>query len=90
MAQASNDAYWSEVDQRIEEAVSVHYEFNRKVMAQALGEMQSITDKRLRAIEASLRAIETANGEVVSRVTALSNGGPDSGGVVRKQVITPH
>ena len=88
--QASGDDYWAAVDARIGQVVSANYEHNRKVMVQVIAELEHIFEKRFRAIETSLRAIETANGEVVSRVTALSNGGPDGNGIVRKQSITPH
>ena len=90
MTEANNAAYWAAIDAQIEQTNTAEREFNRAVLAEIIAELEHIFETRLRAIEARLQAFETANGELVSRVTALSNGGPNSSGVIRKQVITPH
>lgn len=91
MAQANNDAYWSAIDARIEQAVTQAIEAERErnhlVMAEALArntaDMRKMLDQRL---EKAILACDN----LATRVTELANGGPDAHGVVRKQVICPN
>jgi hypothetical protein len=90
-ATQAGDDYWAAIDQRIEQAVAraveaalkIERKNNRAVMAEVLAQLQHALDQRL---DKAIRVTD----DLVTRVTALADGGPDGNGIVRKQVITPH
>ena len=98
MARASGDDYWAVIDQRIEQAVDAAIKAERKrnykVMRQALAEVIARMDQghaeMLRTMEQHKENAIRVTDELVTRVTALADGGPDGTGIVRKQSITPH
>jgi hypothetical protein len=93
MAQASDDEFWAAIDQRIEQAVKAEYERVNallheqgkvhKAVIKLIDQLQHTLDQRL---DKAIKATDN----LVTRVTALANGGPDGTGIVRKQTITPH
>jgi hypothetical protein len=92
MTQA-NDEFWTAIDARIAQAVKVEHE---RVNA-LLHEQDKVHKAVLNLIDKSLRTLEQHRDETVrvtdnliTRMTALADGGPDGTGVIRKQSITPH
>jgi hypothetical protein len=90
MAQANNDAYWSAVDARIEQAVTraveaaikAERERNRALMAEVLGQLQrAIDDKLTRAV--------TQVEQVQTEIRKLNADRPDANGIVRREYFTP-
>jgi hypothetical protein len=78
-----------DIDERIEQAVSANYEHNRRVMAQVIAELEHISEKRFRAIEARLNAATSQIEAVGTEIRKLNADKADGNGIVRRQCFTP-